>query len=336
MSVATKSSIARQRSAFTLVELLVVIAIIGILVALLLPAIQAARESARRTQCLNQIRQVGLATLHYESATKFFPPSVGPGPYGYIAVTLPYFEEKGLKDLINFTVRWSDPKNKDMREKELPFLKCPSQGRTEPTQIYDEGLTDAFQTIETGLRAHYYAVNGAKLDSTCPGLVPYVTTACGPQGNSRGNHATNGIMYPFSKIKHSQITDGTSNTFLIGECSWDFGGDVAPWYAGSLFYGGEFDAPDTLAWYMTKFGDGFWVENQAQIRYGIGEASYSADITPAVVAKRSDLSFGSKHPGGCNFCLADGSARFVNATVDIAVLRNFACRYDNIPTTLDQ
>src|SRR5215213_9279777 len=126
--------------AFTLVELLVVIAIIGILVALLLPAIQAARESARRTQCKNQIRQVGLAILNYEVARKQFPPSIGPGPYGYIANVLGYFEEQNLRDLIDFSVRWSDPKNDRMRDKPLPFLRCPTQIGSEPTQIYDVGL----------------------------------------------------------------------------------------------------------------------------------------------------------------------------------------------------
>ena len=102
----------------------------------------------------------------------------------------------------------------------------------EPTQIYDVGLTNTFQILDTPLRAHYYAVNGAKLDSTCPGLSPFEVTSCGPQYGSRGGHATNGIMYPLSAIRHKQITDGTSKTFLVGECSWDFGGDVAPWYAG--------------------------------------------------------------------------------------------------------
>lgn len=323
-----------RRLGFTLVELLVVIAIIGILVALLLPAIQAAREAARRTQCKNQIRQVGLAILNFEATRKHFPASVGPGPYGYIANVLSYFEEQNLHDLVNFTVRWSDQKNDRMRDKELLFLRCPSQQRVEPTQIYDVGLGNSFQTLDTSLRAHYYAVNGAKLDSTCPGVAPFEVTSCGPQYSARGGHATNGIMYPLSDVRHEQINDGTSNTFLVGECSWDFAGDVAPWYAGSLFFGGDFDPPEKIAYFMTKFGDGFWVENQAQIRYALEEASYSSALT-TIVAKRSDLSFGSQHPGGCHFVMADGSAHFVSKSTDVAVLRLLANRHDGESPSLE-
>ena len=327
-------TIERRRRAFTLVELLVVIAIIGILVALLLPAIQAAREAARRSQCQSQIRQMALAVLNYETAKKEFPPSIGPGPYGYIAVTLPYIEEASLSDLIDTSVRWSDPKNEQMREKELPFVKCPTQGRVEPTQIYDPGLSNSFQILDTPLRAHYYAVNGAKLDNVCPGLAPYETVGCGLQYGLRGGNAINGIMYPYSKVRHGQIEDGTSNTFLIAECSWDFGGDVAPWYAGGLMYGGAFDLA-AITWNMSKSGDGYWVQNQAHVRHGIGEASYSQTITPALVAKRNELSFGSKHPGGCHFSMADGSAHFVNEDIEIVVLRNLACRHDGQTVSLE-
>ena len=147
------------------------------------------RESARRTQCNNQVRQVGLAILSYELSKKQFPSSVGPGPYGYIASILGYFEEQNLHDLIDFTVRWSDPKNDRMREKELPFLRCPSQERFEPTQIYDVGLGNTYQILDTPLRAHYYAVNGAKLDNTCPGLTPFEVTSCGAEFASRGGHS---------------------------------------------------------------------------------------------------------------------------------------------------
>src|ERR687897_251000 len=91
-----------SRIGFTLVELLVVIAIIGILVALLLPAIQAAREASRRTQCVNQIRQLGLAVLNFESSKKVFPASVNEGSYSYLALTLPYYEGQTIYDQIDF------------------------------------------------------------------------------------------------------------------------------------------------------------------------------------------------------------------------------------------
>ena len=237
-------------SAFTLVELLVVIAIIGVLVALLLPAIQAARESARRTQCLNQIRQVGLASMNYADANGHFPPSVDTGPYSYLALTLPYFEGKNLHDLIDFSVRWDFAANETARSTPLPFLKCPSQKSVEP-MIEFTGKSGFNTGVESELRAHYWAVNGAKLDPSkvpedlqlvssgykpCPGEEPFELGACGGKYSTRGGHALNGIMYPVSKIKHGQITDGTSNTLLIGEASWDFGDDIAGWYAGAAFW----------------------------------------------------------------------------------------------------
>jgi prepilin-type processing-associated H-X9-DG protein len=192
-------------------------------------------------------------------------------------------------------------------------------------------------TIEdTSLRAHYYAVCGGKLDNTCPGKHPFEVTSCGIQYINRGGHATNGIMYPLSKVKLGQITDGTSHTFLIAECSWDFGTLVAPWYAGSPAYGAGFDTPEKVAAYMTRTGDGFWAYNQAQIRYGIREAALSAEYdAPITTRQRNDVSFGSKHPGGLHFCMADGSARFVDEETDVMVLRYFASRHDGTVADLD-
>ena len=225
------------RRGFTLVELLVVIAIIGVLIALLLPAIQAAREAARRTQCLNSIRQLGLSALNFEAAKKRYPSSIGnedngqyASPYGYIALCTPYMEEKTLHDLINFNFRWDYPGNEKVPATVIPFTKCPSQVPVEPMIIFkmDNG------TPGTGeQRAHYYAVMGGKFDDTCPGKAPWELGGCSPftfggttyppAANARGGIATNGIIYPASKVKVSQVSDGTSKTFLIGECSWDFG-----------------------------------------------------------------------------------------------------------------
>ena len=348
----------RPRSrAFTLVELLVVIAIIGILIALLLPAIQAAREAARRAQCLSQIKQLGLAVLNYESVRKVFPPSLAPeasfadyaGPYGFIAVTTPYFEESNLHNVINFNIRWDFPGNEAARDTVIPFTKCPSQDAVEPMIIFNQNNGVLGQGPQ---RAHYYAVNGAKLNDNCPGKAPWELTSCGsmylgtgPQ-NARGGHATNGIMYPGSKIRLKQVDDGTTNTFLIAECSWDFGVNVAGWYAGGALYGEQNGTPDPVGNFnmqLSPNGDGFWLYNSAQILYGIQDASNETDPpgtgtkpkNAPTLAKHNDLSFGSKHLGGCHFCWADGSARFVNGNTDLMILKRFANRHDGQQVNLD-
>jgi len=317
------------RAAFTLVELLVVIAIIGILVALLLPAIQAARESARKAQCLSQIRQLGLAVLNYETAMKRFPPSVDYGSYSFIATSLPYFEGQTVHDIIDFTKR----DDEELRDIQLSFVKCPSQDRVEGMVFFDgteEVLTEGTQ------RGHYYAVNGAKEDETCPHDTPFDVTSCGPGGKAKkhGLHAINGIMYPFSSVKQRQITDGTSHTFLIAECSWEFGVTVEGWWSGAGFWAGSSDTKDELDATMTKGGDANWLYNSAQIRWSIRERSNEAGYTDKV-ALHNDLSFGSMHPNGCNVCLADGSARFVSENTDLLVLQYLACRHDGMTFEFD-
>ncbi len=329
-----------KRIAFTLVELLVVIAIIGVLVALLLPAIQAAREAARRSSCLSQIRQLGLAALNYESATKVFPPSVNAGSFSYLALTLPYYEGQSLYQNLDLTVRPTD----ETMPNEIPFLKCPSQEKTQLTIEYTIGENET--TEDSSRRGHYYAVNGAKVNDTCPNREPYELTSCTPalqmatcntSTSARGAHAINGILYPLSKTKHGQISDGTSKTFLIGEVSWDHG-RAAPWYVGSAEWAGQFDDPATMTWKMTKDGNGLWIHNAAQIRWALNERSNETDATlrtTPMKACQSDLSFGSRHPAGCHFCLADGSARFVNDETAVEVLWGYASRHDGNTLTLE-
>ena len=145
-------------------------------------------------------------------------------------------------------------------------------------------------------------------------------------------------MYPLSAVRQGQITDGTSKTFLVGECSWDFGNEVGPWYVGAGEWAGDYDTPAELEYAASRIGGGFWIYNAAQIRWGLTERSNDgnpSERTTPDKACHSDLSFGSKHPGGCHFCLADGSARFVKSDVDVMVLRYFACRHDGFSADLD-
>jgi len=360
----------RKNLAFTLVELLVVIAIIGILIALLLPAVQAAREAARRSQCLNSIRQLGLACLNYESAKKHYPASVAnegdsqyASPFGYIAICTPYMEDKAYHDLIEFSVRWDFSPNVDrgVPTTVIPFTKCPTQDYTEPTIVFSGASGPMTGTPSTGPeRAHYYAVMGAKLLDTCPGAPPWEVTGCNgfsfgsktttypPPANTnpsaRGGIALNGIMYPASKVRVSQISDGTSKTFLIGECSWDFG--AAPgWYAGAAFFGGPSDGSAYIPFQSSDAGGGYWIYNQAQIFWRLNEATYTPDPTDpsgktglggTVLCKHSDLSFGSKHPASASFCFGDGSARFMSKNTDLTTLQRLANRHDGQQVSVDQ
>jgi prepilin-type N-terminal cleavage/methylation domain-containing protein/prepilin-type processing-associated H-X9-DG protein len=354
-----------NRRGFTLVELLVVIAIIGILIALLLPAVQAAREAARRSQCLSSIRQLGLACLNFESSKRRYPSALYnengsqyAGPWGYIAIITPYMEDAALHDLIEFKVRWDYSPNdtRGVAKTNIAITKCPSQDVQEPIAVFNKD--DGTAGMDTQ-RAHYYAVMGGKSDDTCPGVAPWELTSCGGFGYAKnGGEATNGIMYPASKTKVSDVTDGTSKTFLIGECSWDYVANTpgqkpsAPpgWYAGEEFYGNDslsqgfldgsaFIGPNGQ---MSKNGSGFWMCNALNLRYGIMEATFYVDpatnkpLNATQQSKHNDVSFGSKHVSGCNFCMADGSARYVSRTTDLSVLKAFANRHDGQQKSLDQ
>ena len=217
---------------FTLVELLVVIAIIGILVALLLPAIQAAREAARRNQCLNNLRQIGLAVLNFEQSNGSLPAGsttkfarIG-GPYysTWSVDILPQLEQQSIYDLWDPDSGFSHPNNQALRETFLQVYQCPSDMELDTLATPESGPGSRRHMLWApgsyrAMSGHSLGINGDHYWDNPNGALqqhiddmPYAwqgamhTTARDPQGNRT-----------FSPVKLSQITDGTSNTFLVGE-----------------------------------------------------------------------------------------------------------------------
>lgn len=185
--------ISKHRLAFTLVELLVVIAIIGILIGMLLPAIQAVREAARRTKCQNNLKQMGLAALNFESAQMAFPPGVVDNDdnlqdalhTGWVFL-LPYFEQNNVADQYDMTSSWSSTTNLPLAQVSIEMLNCPSN-------------PGAFE--QTG------KIEGTKCDYAFSKGPTAALYADSPEGMFGINQ----------KVKMGAITDGTSNTFAIGE-----------------------------------------------------------------------------------------------------------------------
>jgi prepilin-type N-terminal cleavage/methylation domain-containing protein len=330
----------RRRRGFTLVELLVVIAIIGVLVALLLPAVQAAREAARRTDCTNRMRQIGIACMNYHDAQGTFPlaSSLGPPTAGlgtmmsYVAQILPYVEQQNLQNLVDLKLNWANVKNKRARETPLPSFRCPTQEPTEPTYVEPSSSV----ITDSELRVSYHGVMGAAPDINCPPSPQSIATMPGSSYElahglaspdpccSGGGSATNGLIVPPSdticasggpkqRAAHPNVsiksaTDGTTNTFLVGELAWDAGAQRV-WLVStsSSTYHNTFN-------YTSK-----------HIAWPLNTANRAMAAEPAL-ASNNEMSFGSKHPSGCHFVMGDASVHFVNQDIELAVLKALASR----------
>lgn len=302
-----------QRRAFTLVELLVVIAIIGILVALLLPAIQSAREAARRTQCTNNLRQIGLGILSFEAAHKMMPPGgLSDGNMlSFHAWILPFIEETTLADRIDLKqVGCLGTLNHKVALTPVETFFCPSnyngkldgtKGATPsslPTDIRRALFDSSRYGKEMAYTHHYQGVAGVH------GRNPLTKSdyPWEPDGTKCGNEyrdgvAVNGMLYRDSKVDLKKVTDGTSHTLMVGEQLF---GEAA-WIAGMS---------NSIAWPC----DMVCCKNVA---YGINFEPW---------APWHDRSFASCHPGGVNFVNADGSIHFVFDDIDMATYMGLASR----------
>lgn len=324
----------RRRAAFTLVELLVVIAIIGILVALLLPAVQSAREAARRLQCSNHLKQMGLGAHNHLTAFGYFPASgwgwgyVGDPdrptdwrqPGGWMYNLLPYCEQQALHDMPK-GITDSDQRlaaSTQMAMQPLGMFHCPSR---RPAKLYPHIITASQDPINanklTQVARSDYAGAGGDTE-----VHPASAGTFGVQGPSSyavgdANQAvfdklkalSTGIYAPGSALEIQEISDGTSNTLLYGEK-----------YLNPDYYSTGQDSGDNE---FSMMGD-----NEDIVRWTGNNAAYQP--RPDTKGYPNSKSFGSAHSTGFNGVLADGSVRSFNYSMDREVLRRLGNRRDGL------
>ena len=333
-----------NHAAFTLVELLVVIAIIGVLIALLLPAVQAARESARRMSCMNQLKQLGLGCLNHESLQGHFPTcgwtrhwqadadrGFGKDQFGAWEYNiLPYIEQQALHDM---DAGLTAPKDKflavtERTQNPVDIFHCPSR-RTpglRPTGNL-QFRNAAIQLMkETGKID--YAINGGSQRRFMTAFTPQskAELKLADSGNfewydtESGEMPYDGISYYRSVVKVAQITDGLSNTLLIGDkyLNPDWYEDSQGWGDDDGAFGGQ--SVDSIRW--TGAGGGTDGES--------GASRFPAQDTAGFVHY---FAFGSAHPGGWNATFCDGSVHSINYDLDTEVFRRLGSRFDG--QTLD-
>ncbi len=333
----------RPKLGFTLVELLVVIAIIGILVAMLLPAVQAAREAARRMSCGNNLKQLGLSLHNYHDTYKSFPPGAhGVGGrsnrqwgFSWFAHILPYIEQSTMYDQLFIGgdhPGWGDNgvsagrvNGQNFNRVEIASFLCPSS----PLPIL--GNTGrGFQHTKPQYVGISGAANGngflnspANQQRTCCGCCGSVTP--GGLTSNAGvliGHGWGGKPIGMAVVKFAEITDGTSNTIAISECGdWFFNADRTRVQVNS-----------NHGWLMGSPGPNNRKFNITTIRYPPNTTNNTLPGTGNNDGPNNGIY--SAHPGGVQAALADGSVRFIPETIDILTLKRIASRNDGFSVTL--
>jgi len=290
---------------FTLIELLVVIAIIGVLIALLLPAVQAAREAARRAQCTNNLKQMGLALQNYHDAIGTLPMSyaarsrfidgatdTAPG-WGWGAMILPQLEQGPLFNAVNFSLPVEGPQNSTVIRSILTTYLCPS----DPMSGGPFAVSDSSGNVSATMGpTSYAACVGNDLADTTTGL------------NNDG--LGNGVLFRNSGIRLADITDGTSQTITVGERAWSI--TSGPWAGvvtnGVIRRGPANPCPTTGALFYPAAS---LVQAHCNVLNTDTDPDGGID------------DYSSRHPSGANFVFADGSVHFLKS-----VLRNSGKRPD--------
>ncbi len=301
----------RRQPAFTLVELLVVIAIIGVLVGLLLPAVQSAREAARRLQCSNNLKQIGLAMHNYADTYKSFPtanvvrvdvsPPRGDG-WTWHARILPFLEQGALFNRVSH-VMGTDTGTRDSAEQilagrttKLTVFQCPSH----PDGVQNPAK-HGYQLSTYNAVCGTTTFNNDQLDQA---------TDVGYRGN--------GMFFMNSRVRFGEITDGTSNTFLVAEVHDELRGEPnSNRMRGSdrkynFASGSDGNPPEDISEYLVGMETDDPIN--ANTRDAAGHFSNDGEYA------------GSYHPGGAQFVMTDGSVRFVTQNINMTIYQGLATR----------
>lgn len=266
-----------RKTGFTLVELLVVIAIIGILIALLLPAVQAAREAARRMECQSNLKQFGIAMHNYHDSLGTFPPGfmvvdhtgAVTGGWGWSVFLMPYLEQSSLQNVLSvkdyrLMQVVEDPDLLPMLQTEVSIFHCPSSTLEPLREFLGPGSQMVGTSNYTGNRGFYNIAGGAHLTMK-----------------------NNGVLYGESDLEFRHISDGTSNTIAIGE---------------RTVLAVHIDQPKRWPSWCGPGG------------LGIGSTVTSA-FSSKMNHPTNMHGWSSDHAGGCNFLLCDGSVHFISETI---------------------
>lgn len=296
---------------FTLVELLVVIAIIGVLIALLLPAVQAAREAARRMSCANNLKQVALGLHNHHDVHKKLPAGStgnnfwGRDSWSWYCYTLPYMEQENMYQQLDFNQQFNGTPTRggDARRSHLETMLCPSDS----SRIQEEGV------LEWQNALHNYVV--------CYGDASY-NSGVAPWNQVDGYAGRAGMFVPEKNANFAECTDGLSNTLLVSEIITPEAENI--WGA--------------LGRTQVAMGAGFtgYLTPNSSANDRLNRCHTNlAGAMGAKCSQHADWDWGanvvaarSQHPTGVQVALADGSTRFVPETIDLATWRNLAARAD--------